>query len=99
MSPSDFRRYALFYFGYFGALGAYTPYIGRWVASQDHGGYVVGAMLALWYGGRIVAPPAWARLTGNSPTPGRWLVAGCALATLGFATFAGVERRCRCCSS
>ena len=91
MTPSDFRRYALFYLGYYGALGAYTPYIGRWLVSQDHGGYVVGAMLALWYGGRIVAPPVWSRLTGNSAAPGRWLVAGCALATLGFALFAGVS--------
>lgn len=90
MGPSDARRYALFYLGYYGALGAYTPYIGRWLVSQDHGGYVVGAMLALWYAGRIVAPPLWSRLTGDSGAPGRWLVAGCVLATLGFAMFAGV---------
>lgn len=92
LSPADFRRYALFYLGYYGALGAYTPYIGRWVAANGHGGYVVGAMLALWYGGRIVAPPTWARLSGRSATPGHWLVAGCALALLGFAAFAGFER-------
>ena len=91
MSPADFRRYALFYLGYYGALGAYTPYIGRWVSANGHGGYVVGAMLALWYGGRIVAPPTWARLSARSEFPGRWLVAGCALATLGFAGFAGFD--------
>ncbi len=91
MSPSDFRRYALFYLGYYGALGAYTPYIGRWVVANGHGGYVVGAMLALWYGGRIVAPPTWARWSGRSAMPGRWLVAGCALAMLGFAAFAGFD--------
>ena len=84
MSPADFRRYALFYLGYYGVLGAYTPYIGRWVSANGHGGYVVGAMLALWYGGRIVAPPTWARLSARSEFPGRWLVAGCVLATLGL---------------
>lgn len=91
MSSADFRRYALFYLGYYGALGAYTPYIGRWVAANGHGGYVVGAMLALWCGGRIVAPPTWARLSARSATPGRWLVAGCVLAALGFAAFAGFD--------
>lgn len=84
---AEFRRYALFYLGYFGALGAYTPYIGRWVASHGHGGYAVGAMLALWYGGRILAPPTWARWVGRSPRPGHWLVGGCLLATLIFAGF------------
>jgi PPP family 3-phenylpropionic acid transporter len=91
LSPVEFRRYALFYLGYYGALGAYTPYIGRWVSANGHGGYVVGAMLALWYGGRIVAPPTWARMSARSATPGRWLVAGCLLAMLGFAGFTGFD--------
>ncbi|MFC3549607.1 MFS transporter [Lysobacter cavernae] len=91
MSPADFRRYALFYLGYYGALGAYTPYIGRWVVANGHGGYAVGAMLALWYGGRIVAPPTWARFSARSVRPGHWLVAGCSLAMLGFVAFAGFD--------
>lgn len=91
LSPADFRRYALFYLGYYGALGAYTPYVGRWVAANGHSGYVVGAMLALWYGGRIVAPPTWARMSARSPSPGHWLVAGCVLSLLGFAAFAGFD--------
>ena len=73
MTPNEFRRYALFYLGYYGALGAYTPYVSRWVDALGHGGYVVGAVLALWYGGRILAPPVWSRLTAASATPGRWL--------------------------
>ena len=89
MSPADFRRYSLFYLGYYGALGAFTPYIGRWVVAQGHGGYVVGAALALWYGGRMLAPPTWSRWSARSPAPGRWLVAGCLLALLGFAALAG----------
>lgn len=89
MSPADFRRYSLFYLGYYGALGAFTPYIGRWVVAQGHGGYVVGAVLGLWYGGRMLAPPTWSRWSARSPVPGRWLVAGCLLALLGFAALAG----------
>ncbi|MGH8079784.1 MAG: MFS transporter [Lysobacter sp.] len=87
MPTAEFRRYALFYLGYYGALGAYTPYIGRWVSANGHGGYAVGAMLALWYGGRILAPPTWARQVARSAAPGRWLVAGCLLALLMFAGF------------
>ncbi|RNF85340.1 MFS transporter [Montanilutibacter psychrotolerans] len=93
MTPAVFRRYALFYLGYYGTLGAYTPYIGRWVASLGYGGYVVGAMLALWYGSRIFGPPLWSRLTSRSAVPGRWLVIGCLLAALGFSLFAGVANR------
>src|SRR5687768_7095701 len=81
------RWFSLFYFAYYAALGAYTPYVGRWVDSLGHGGYVVGGMLGLWYGTRIVAPPAWAALTSRSPRPGAWFVAGCALATALFACF------------
>lgn len=88
MSTAEFRRYALFYLGYFGMLGAYTPYIGRWVSANGHGGYAVGAMLALWYGGRILAPPTWARQVARSRAPGHWLVAGCLLALAMFAGFA-----------
>jgi PPP family 3-phenylpropionic acid transporter len=81
------RRFSVFYFCYYAALGAYTPYIGRWVDSLGHGGYVVGGMLGLWYGTRIFAPPAWAALTGRSARPGRWFLAGCLLTLLTFAGF------------
>ena len=47
MTPTEFRRYALFYLGYYGALGAYTPYVSRWVDSLGHGAYVIGTVLAL----------------------------------------------------
>ncbi|MEH6414065.1 MFS transporter [Pseudomonas sp. CGJS7] len=87
MFTHEFRRYALFYLGYYGALGAYTPYIGRWVSANGHGAYAVGAMLALWYGGRILAPPTWAKGVARSKAPGRWLVAGCLVSALAFAGF------------
>lgn len=84
---ASLRRFSVFYFCYYAALGAYTPYVGRWVDALGHGGYVVGGMLGLWYGTRIVAPPAWAALTGRSARPGHWFVAGCALTLLSFAAF------------
>ena len=86
MDPT-FRRYSLFYLCYYAALGAYTPYIGRWVASLGHGGWVVGAMLGLWYASRIVGPPAWSVASHGSARQGRWFVAGCALTALCFAGF------------
>lgn len=84
---ASLRPFAAFYFCYYAALGAYTPYVGRWVDGLGHGGFVVGAMLGLWYGTRIVAPPAWAALTGRSARPGEWFVAGCVATLLCFAGF------------
>ncbi len=81
------RRFSVFYFCYYAALGAYTPYIGRWVVSLGHGGYVVGGMLGLWYGTRIVGPPLWSALAQNSARPGHWFVSGAALTLLCFAAF------------
>jgi PPP family 3-phenylpropionic acid transporter len=86
MDPT-FRRFSIFYLFYYAALGAYTPYIGRWVASLGHGGWVVGAMLGLWYATRIVGPPAWSLASHGSPRQGRWFVAGCVLTALCFAGF------------
>lgn len=88
MPPDQHRRLALYYFCYYAALGAYTPYIGRWVDALGHGGYVVGGMLGIWYGSRIVGPPLWAALVARSAWPGRWFVAGCALTTVCFGGFA-----------
>ena len=84
---ASLRRFSVFYFFYYAALGAYTPYVGRWVDGLGHSGYVVGAMLGLWYGSRIVSPPVWAALSGRSARPGHRFVAGCALPLLCFAGF------------
>ena len=86
MDPA-FRRFSIFYLFYYAALGAYTPYIGRWVASLGHGGWVVGAMLGLWYASRIVGPPAWSVASHGSARQGRWFVAGTALTAVCFAGF------------
>jgi PPP family 3-phenylpropionic acid transporter len=85
--PSSFRSFALFYFCYYAALGAYAPYVGRWVDALGYGGYVVGGMLGIWYGTRMVAPPLWSGLTARSARPGYWFLAGAMLTLLGFAAF------------
>lgn len=84
---TSYRRFALFYFCYYAALGAYSPYIGRWVDAMGHGGYVVGGMLGIWYGSRIIAPPLWGAITQRSARPGHWFVAGAVLTLLCFAGF------------
>jgi len=81
------RRFSVFYFCYYAALGAYTPYIGRWVDSLGHTGYVVGGMLGLWYGSRIVAPPVWSAILQRSAKPGYWFVAACVATMVCFAGF------------
>lgn len=81
------RHFSLFYFFYYAALGAYTPYIGRWVDSLGFSGYVVATMLGLWYGTRIIGPPAWNRLIERSKNPGHWFVIGTVLTLLFFAGF------------
>jgi PPP family 3-phenylpropionic acid transporter len=84
---SPLRRYAVFYFCFYAALGAYTPYVARFVDHLGFSGLVAGGMLGLWYGSRIVAPPLWSRAVARAARPGGWLVAGCLLASLGFASF------------
>ena len=81
------RRFSAFYFCYYAALGAYTPYIGRWVDSLGHSGYVIGAMLGLWYGSRILAPPLWSALLLRSARPGHWFFAACVATMVCFAGF------------
>lgn len=84
-------RYSLVYFWYFAALGAYTPYVGRWVDGLGHSGYVVGMMLGLWFGTRILSPSLWGALVQRSAHPGRWFVIGAGLTLLSFAAFTAVQ--------
>lgn len=85
------RHYAVFYFCFYAVLGAYTPYVARFVDHLGFSGLVAGGMLGLWYGSRIVAPPLWSRGLAQGGRPGHWLLAGCGLATLGFASFGWVQ--------
>ena len=89
--PSPLRRYAVFYFCFYAALGAYTPYVARFVDHLGFSGLVAGGMLGLWYASRIAAPPLWSRWVAQSTRPGVWLLAGCLLASIGFASFGVVD--------
>jgi MFS transporter, PPP family, 3-phenylpropionic acid transporter len=81
------KHFSLFYFFYYAALGAYTPYIGRWVDALGFDGYAVGTMLGLWYGSRIIGPPIWNACIERSEKPGHWFFAGSALTLLCFCGF------------
>lgn len=87
MTPRQRLLYAQFYFWYYAVIGAYTPYVGRWVVAMGHGGAMASAMIGLWYASRVVGPPAWTTLTARSAQPGRWLVHGCVLGLASFALF------------
>jgi MFS transporter, PPP family, 3-phenylpropionic acid transporter len=84
---SRLRHFSLFYFFYYAALGAYTPYIGRWIDSMGFDGYVVGTMLGLWYASRIIGPPVWNAIIERSEKPGHWFFAGSMLTLLCFCGF------------
>ena len=88
---SPLHRYAVFYFCFYAALGAYTPYIARFVDHLGFDGFVAGGMLGLWYASRIVAPPLWSKAVARSRRPGAWLLAGCLLAFAAFASFGAVS--------
>ncbi len=89
--PLPSRHFAVFYFCFYAALGAYTPYVARFVDHLGFSGLVAGGMLGLWYGSRIVAPPLWSRAVARSDRPGIWLLSGCLLAAAGFASFGVVS--------
>lgn len=89
--PATHRHYAVFYFCFYAVLGAYTPYVARFVDHLGFSGMVAGGMLGIWYASRIVAPPLWSRAVARSPAPGHWLLAGCALSGVAFALFGAVH--------
>ena len=90
MHPAAWR-FALFYFAYYAALGAYTPYVGRFVDALGHGGFVVGGMLVLWYASRVLGPPLWNRLLLRTGRHGLVFVAGCAATFASFSVFTATE--------
>ena len=73
-----------FYFGYYAALGAFTPYFARWIVESGHGAWLASVCLSLWYATRIVAPPLWSSLCARSRHPLHWLRGGAWLAAAGF---------------
>ena len=85
--PVPAFRLSSFYFAYYAALGAFTPY---WALFLKHRGMDVAAisiLMSLWYGTRVIAPSAWTTLAARSPQPIRWLRIGCVLTVASFALF------------
>lgn len=76
-----------FYFAYYAALGAFTPYWSLYLQSQGMGMAAISVLMSLWYATRIVAPSTWTTLAARSRQPIRWLHVGCVLTVLSFATF------------
>ena len=85
--PIPAFRLSSFYFAYYAALGAFTPY---WALFLKHRGMDVAAisvLMSLWYATRIIAPTTWTTLAARSPRPIHWLRIGCALTLASFAAF------------
>lgn len=81
------RRLAGFYFAYYAALGAFTPYWSLFLKASGQDVAAIGVLMSLWYATRIVAPSSWSWLAARSPRPVRWLRIGCALTLASFAIF------------
>ena len=80
-------RLSGFYFAYYAALGAFTPYWSLYLQSQGMGVAAISVLMSLWYATRIVAPSTWTTLAARSSRPIRWLRVGCALTVASFAGF------------
>lgn len=80
-------RLSSFYFWYYAAVGALSPYFGRWVVESGHGALAASMVLALWYATRVLAPPLWSYGCARSAQPLHWLRAGAWASAFGFAGF------------
>jgi PPP family 3-phenylpropionic acid transporter len=89
--PLPYWRLSSFYFWYYAALGAFTPYFAQWLHDLGQDAIAISALMALWYGTRVVAPAAWSAQTSASPHPMRWLRTGAVLTVAGFAGFLQVD--------
>jgi len=87
MQPLPYWRLSSTYFSYYAAVGVFTPYFARWITSWGHSAQAASALMALWYGTRVVGPPLWAHLSRRSQSPRRWLIRGLCLSCLGFFGF------------
>lgn len=85
--PVPMLRLASFYFAYYAALGAFTPYWSLYLQSQGMGMAAISVLMSLWYATRVLAPSAWTTLAARSSRPIRWLHLGCALTVASFAGF------------
>ncbi|HET6546635.1 MAG TPA: MFS transporter [Rhodanobacteraceae bacterium] len=91
--PVPALRLSAFYFAYYAALGAFTPYWSLFLKARGQDAVAISVLMSLWYATRVLAPSTWGWLAGRSSRPVRWLrigsvatLAGCAvfLVPLGF---------------
>jgi len=82
-----YGRLAGFYFAYYAALGAFTPYWSLYLESLGLQATAISVLMSLWYATRIVAPSTWTTMAARSARPVRWLRAGCLLTLASFAAF------------
>lgn len=80
-------RLSSFYFWYYAAVGALSPYFGRWVVESGHGALAASMVMALWYATRVLAPPLWSWGCARAPEPLHWLRAGAWASAAGFSGF------------
>ncbi|MGV8958808.1 MAG: MFS transporter [Stenotrophomonas sp.] len=80
-------RLSSFYFFYYAALGAFTPYWSLYLQSRGMTVTAISVMMSLWYATRVFAPSTWTSLAAVSPQPIRWLRLGCVLTLLTFIGF------------
>ncbi|HYM85740.1 MAG TPA: MFS transporter, partial [Pseudoxanthomonas sp.] len=80
-------RLSSFYFAYYAALGAFTPYWSLYLKSRGMDVAAISVLMSLWYATRIVAPSTWTTLAAHSPKPIRWLRLGCVLTLASFTAF------------
>lgn len=87
VTPVPMLRLAGFYFAYYAALGAFTPYWSLYLQSQGMSVAAISVLMSLWYATRILAPSTWTMLAARSPRPIRWLHVGCWLTLASFTGF------------
>ena len=87
LDPVPSRRLASFYFAYYAALGAFTPYWSLFLKARGQDVAAISVLMSLWYATRIVAPTSWSWLAARSSRPVLWLRIGCVLTLASFALF------------
>lgn len=80
-------RLSSFYFAYYAALGAFTPYWSLYLQSRGLEVAAISVLMSLWYATRIIAPSTWTTLAAHSSHPIRWLHLGCLLTLVSFTAF------------
>ncbi len=85
--PVPAARLSSFYFFYYAALGAFTPYWSLYLQSRGLDVAAISVLMSLWYATRILSPSLWTSLAARSAHPIRWLHLGCGLALACFALF------------